>query len=67
MSKLSRYGIPPVDATTKSAAASLMPSNIDDARREEFKRDMIAWHERFRSELGYDQPRQYVITHGIRK
>jgi hypothetical protein len=44
-----------------------MPSNIDDALREEFKRDMIAWHERFRSELGYDQPRQYVITRGIRK
>jgi len=28
---------------------------------------MIAWHETFESELGYDQSRQYVITHGIRK
>ncbi len=46
----------------KSLAASL-----DDARREEFKRDMIAWHETFKSELGYDQPRQYVITCGIRR
>ncbi len=47
---------------SKSLAASL-----DDARREEFKRDMIAWHETFDSELGYDQPRQYVITRAIRK
>jgi SAM-dependent methyltransferase len=46
----------------KSLAASL-----DDARREEFRRDMIAWHETFKSELGYDQPRQYIITRGIRR
>ena len=47
---------------TRSLAA-----NLDDARREELKRDMIAWHETFASELGYDQPRQYIITRGIRK
>jgi SAM-dependent methyltransferase len=46
----------------KSLAASL-----DDTRREEFKRDMIAWHETFGSDLGYDQPRQYVITRAVRK
>ena len=44
-----------------------LAANLDDARREEFKRDMIAWHETFASELGYDQPRQYLITRGIRK
>ena len=44
-----------------------LAANLDDSRREEFKRDMIAWHETFKSELGYDQPRQYVITRGIRK
>jgi SAM-dependent methyltransferase len=44
-----------------------LAANLDDARREEFKRDMIAWHETFESELGYDQPRQYVITRGVRK
>jgi SAM-dependent methyltransferase len=44
-----------------------LAANLDDARREEFKRDMIAWHETFESELGYEQPRQYVITYGIRK
>jgi SAM-dependent methyltransferase len=47
---------------TKSLAASL-----DDDRREEFKRAMIAWHETFPSALGYEQPRTYVITRGIRK
>lgn len=46
----------------KSLAASL-----DAPRREEFKRDMIAWHETFQSELGYDQPRQYIVTHAVRK
>lgn len=44
-----------------------LASNLDDARRDEFKRDMIAWHETFKSELGYDQPRQYIVTHAIRK
>jgi len=47
---------------TKSLAAGL-----DDARREEFKRAMIAWHETFASSLGYEQPRTYVITRAIRK
>jgi SAM-dependent methyltransferase len=44
-----------------------LAANLDDARREEFKRDMIAWHETFKGELGYDQPRQYVVTRAIRK
>jgi SAM-dependent methyltransferase len=47
---------------TKSLAA-----NLDDARRDEFRRDMIEWHETFKSELGYDQPRDYVVTHGVRR
>jgi len=44
-----------------------LAANLDDARRAEFKRDMIAWHETFESELGYEQPRQYVITYALRK
>lgn len=47
---------------TKSLAASL-----EDGRREELKRDMISWHETFRSPLGYDQPRKYVIARGVRR
>ncbi len=47
---------------SKSLAASL-----DAERRAEFERDMIAWHETFASPLGYEQPRDYVITRAIRK
>lgn len=47
--------------------AKTLAASLDDARRAEFERDMIAWHEKFGSELGYDQPRKYVITYGIRK
>jgi ubiquinone/menaquinone biosynthesis C-methylase UbiE len=47
--------------------ARALAASLDDARREEFKRDMIAWHEGFKSELGYDQPRQYIITRAIRR
>ncbi len=44
-----------------------LASNLDDARRAELRRDMIAWHETFKSELGYTQPRQYIITRGTRR
>jgi ubiquinone/menaquinone biosynthesis C-methylase UbiE len=47
---------------SKSLAATL-----DDARREEFKRAMIEWHETFPANLGYEQPRTYIVTRGIRK
>jgi len=47
---------------TKSLAASL-----DDARRGEFERAMIAWHETFAGALGYEQPRTYLVTHGVRR
>lgn len=47
---------------TKSLAASL-----DDTRRDALRRDLIAWHESFPSELGYEQPRDYLITRGIRR
>jgi len=46
---------------SKALAASL-----DDARRHEFRRAMIDWHEGFPGGLGYQQPRQYVITRGTR-
>jgi hypothetical protein len=47
---------------SKSLAASL-----DDARRREFERAMIAWHETFPGALGYEQPRTYLVSHGVRK
>jgi SAM-dependent methyltransferase len=47
--------------------ARALATNLDDARRDEFRRAMVAWHETFPSPLGFDQPRQYLITRGIRK
>jgi SAM-dependent methyltransferase len=44
-----------------------LAANLDDARRAEFKQAMIDWHETFPSALGFDQPRRYVITRGVRK
>jgi ubiquinone/menaquinone biosynthesis C-methylase UbiE len=44
-----------------------LAANLDEARREEFRRAMIDWHETFRGELGYDQPRQYLITRATRR
>lgn len=41
--------------------------SLDDARRKELERDIIAWHETFPSELGYDQPRDYLITRAVRR
>ena len=47
---------------TKTLAASL-PAD----RREEFKREMIAFHRRFATELGVFKPRDYLLAIGVRK
>jgi SAM-dependent methyltransferase len=46
--------------------AKTLAGSLDDARRHEFKRAMIEWHEGFRGTLGFEQPRQYLITRGVR-
>jgi SAM-dependent methyltransferase len=45
----------------------MLAANLDDARRGELKRAMVTWHETFPSALGFQQPRRYVITRGVRK
>jgi len=47
---------------TKSLAA-----NLDPERRESLKRDFIAYHDSFKTELGVAMPRDYLVTIGIRK
>ena len=47
---------------TKSLAMSLDPE-----RRESLKRDFIAYHESFQSELSVAMPRDYLVTIGIRR
>jgi len=47
---------------TKALAAALDPE-----RREGLKRDFIAYHDGFKSELGVAMPRDYLVTIGVRK
>lgn len=44
-----------------------LAQSLDDQRREELRRNMITWHETFASSLGFDQPREYLITRAIRR
>jgi SAM-dependent methyltransferase len=47
---------------TKALVASL-----DDARRAELRRDFVAFHDGFATELGICVPREYWVTVGIRR
>jgi SAM-dependent methyltransferase len=47
---------------TKSLAAGL-----DEARRAELRRDFIAFHDGFRTDLGICVPREYLLTLGVRR
>ncbi|HVX99836.1 MAG TPA: class I SAM-dependent methyltransferase [Pseudorhodoplanes sp.] len=47
---------------TKALAASL-----DDRRRDELKRDFVAFHDAFVAPLGIAMPRQYLVTVGVRR
>lgn len=44
-----------------------LADNLDDARREELKRDFVQFHEGFRTGLGICVPRDYWLTIGIRR
>jgi SAM-dependent methyltransferase len=46
---------------TKTLAGS-----IDPERRQQLKQDFIAFHERYRSDLGIAMPRDYLVTIGYR-
>jgi SAM-dependent methyltransferase len=46
---------------TKALAAGL-----DEARRAELRRDFIAFHDGFRTELGICVPREYLLSFGVR-
>ena len=47
---------------TKALAAS-----CDPKRREQLRKDFIAFHERYRSDLGIAMPRDYLVTIGHRR
>lgn len=47
---------------TKSLAA-----NLDETRRAELRRDFIAFHDGFKTDLGICVPREYWVTIGVRR
>jgi SAM-dependent methyltransferase len=47
---------------TKALAA-----NLDETRRAELRRDFIAFHDGFRTDLGICVPREYLLTLGVRR
>jgi SAM-dependent methyltransferase len=47
---------------TKALAESL-----DDGRRNDLKRDFVAFHDRFAAPLGISMPREYLLTVGTRR
>ena len=44
-----------------------LAGNLDEARRAELRRDFIAFHDRFPTELGICVPREYLLTIGVRR
>jgi SAM-dependent methyltransferase len=45
----------------------MLATNLPPDRREQFRRDMLAFHGRFQTELGVFKPREYLLAVGIRK
>lgn len=41
--------------------------SLDDAQRDAFRRDFVAFHEQFPSPLGVCVPREYILVHGVRR
>lgn len=44
-----------------------LAESLDSARAADLKRDFIAFHDRFRTELGTCVPREYLLTVGVRR
>jgi SAM-dependent methyltransferase len=52
---------------TAFGPTKILAANLDDSRREQLKADFIAFHERYRNDLGIAMPREYLVTIGRRK
>ncbi len=44
-----------------------LATNLDESRRAELRRDFIAFHDGFPTELGICVPREYWVTLGVRR
>jgi SAM-dependent methyltransferase len=47
--------------------AKALAASCDPERREQLKRDVIGFHERYRNDLGIAMPRDYLVTIGSRR
>jgi SAM-dependent methyltransferase len=66
------YREPSAEAAWRTFSTSYGPTkalagSLDDSRRADLRRDFIALHERFRTELGTCMPREYLLTVGTRR
>lgn len=66
------YREPSSEAAWETFATGYGPTktlsdNLDEARRAELKRDFIAFHDGFTTELGICVPREYWVTIGVRR
>ncbi len=53
--------------STGYGPAKTLAASLDDSRRADFRRDFIAFHDSFATELGVCVPREYWVTLGRRK
>ena len=44
-----------------------LADSLDPTRRADLQRDFVAFHDRFRTDLGIAVPREYVLTIGVRR
>ncbi|MFZ5875674.1 MAG: hypothetical protein ACOYXU_04600 [Nitrospirota bacterium] len=42
-------------------------ARLNPPRREQLKRDFVAFHDGYRTDLGVAMPRDYLVTIGVRK
>lgn len=53
--------------STSYGPTKALAAGLDENRRAELRRDFIAFHDGFRTELGICVPREYLLTVGIRR
>jgi SAM-dependent methyltransferase len=53
--------------STNYGPTKALAGSLDESRRADLRRDFIAFHDGFRTELGISVPREYLLTVGIRR
>lgn len=53
--------------STNYGPTKALASSLDEGRLADFRRDFVAFHDRFRTELGTCVPREYLLTVGVRR